>query len=189
MVYLTSLSPFSIKLIERGFTSAISASSSCDNLLFIRSNFILSPNSKSNSFSFIKVAKDCGTNTADCWDMSGEKSWQGGGNFPTTNAPAFIDSSGIAWAKQRPDPTAELLVDTNGNKKPNQYGKDRVILYPVYYSYDTSIVNTDYKANTVKIILLPDFPNSDWPTNEQTWRCPSMNTHPCYYQSWITGGH
>lgn len=131
----------------------------------------------------MKVSKDCGTNTAYCWNMSGEQSW--GGMYPTTNALAFIDASGIAWSKCHSTPAVEVLIDTNGDKKPNQYGKDRVILAFFYLK--------DHKNGVPTVELYPDFPNSDpeimatYSTSEQLYRCPSMNTHPCYYTSWITG--
>lgn len=135
----------------------------------------------------MKVAKDCGTNTAECWNMSGEKSWQELGGFPNANAPAFIDNSGTAWTKNQQNPAPEVLVDTNGNKPPNKYGKDRAIFvfayFPTYKNY----------TKTPLIDIYPDFPNTDasvvaqFPANEQLNRCPSMATHPCYYRGWIIG--
>lgn len=132
-----------------------------------------------------KVLKDCGTTTANCWNMSGEQSW---GGSPTTSAPSFIDASGMSWSKLSSTTTTspELLVDTNGNKGPNAYGKDRAIFVPFYSSYN----NGAYKTNVPEIYLYPDFPNSDttnWANNEQLNRCPSMNISPCYYTSWIVG--
>lgn len=136
-----------------------------------------------------KVAKDCGTNTAECWDMSGEMGWPGT-NFPTTDAQAFIDTSGFAWSKNSPNPAGELLLDINGLKKPNQYGKDRFIFVLAYYTYDGTM-GYNWKANAPIVFLFPDFPDADtsvWTVARQTPRCPSMNSHPCYYTSWITGG-
>lgn len=138
----------------------------------------------------IKVSLDCSNNPTNCWNMSGEKAWQG--NYPASNAPAFIDVSGVAWAKMLSGSSAgEVLVDTNGNKPPNQYGRDRAILVFLYTS-DVSISTRYPNALNPKISILPDFPLADtsiWDSTGQLNRCPSMNSHPCYYQSWITGAH
>lgn len=136
----------------------------------------------------MKVAKDCGTDTASCWNMSGEKSFQNAS--PTTDALAFIDNSGTAWAQVNSTPDSEVLIDTNSNKPPNKYGRDRSIISLYYYS--TAIPSLNLQANTPITFLYADFPNPDtttWPNNEQLYRCPSMATHPCYYKSWITDGH
>lgn len=139
------------------------------------------------------VSKDCDTNTTNCWNMSGEQSWVSRGrSFPTSSAQAFIDNSGVAWSKLATNPSAEVLLDVNGNSPPNKYGRDRAILVFYYYSSNYYASNTwvTYKANIPAIFPYPDFPNADtttWPNLEQLARCPSMNTHPCYYQSWITG--
>lgn len=81
-----------------------------------------------------KTTKECLNNDYEnCWSDSGEKwglSWNPEG-YPNHTSPiyAFIDSSGMAWClyyKQN----FIVFVDTNGFKKPNQWGKDRFILYP-----------------------------------------------------------
>lgn len=131
-----------------------------------------------------KIAKDCGTNTSECWNMSGEKSWNN--TMPFVNMPAFIDSSGVAWVKDSGNP--EILIDINGNNPPNKYGRDRAVLMLCALS----VSSYGCHANKVVVSTHLDFPNSDtsvWSSGEQQNRCPSMNTHPCYYQSWITGGH
>lgn len=142
-----------------------------------------------------KVSKDCASNTSECWNMSGEKSWSG--VYPTTDAFAFIDSSGIAWSKLRPDPGPEVLLDINGNNKPNKYGKDRFILELEYFNISAKSQNgnrDDVKYGFPVVFMYPDFPDNGtdfWAplSSEQLYRCPSMNTNPCYYTSWITGGH
>lgn len=136
----------------------------------------------------MKVSKDCGTDTASCWNMSGEKSWNN--SFPTTDALTFIDNSGVVWTKNQPSPAAEVSIDTNGNKGPNQFGKDRAIFVLLYYS---SSVNSSY-PDTPRVMFYNDIPGTTESTplgvlnaTEQRYRCPSMDTHPCYYSSWITG--
>lgn len=137
----------------------------------------------------MKITKDCGNVTSGCWNMSGEKAWQGGGDYPKTNAPSFIDASGTAWSKLLNSANAgEVLVDVNGNRAPNQYGRDRAVFVLYYYTFDNT--NQRGKANIPSISFFPDFPSATWSSNaEQLNRCPSMNTHPCYYTSWITGEH
>lgn len=133
-----------------------------------------------------KIAKDCGNDTASCWDMNGEKSWDG--NFPTTDALSFIDSSGMAWSKLYNTETSDpsLLVDTNGFKGPNQYGKDRAVFELRYY-YDGS--HPTNFSGKFSVGLIADCPTGTGVDDivEETNRCPSMAKHPCYYTSWITG--
>lgn len=140
----------------------------------------------------MKVAKDCGTDNTSCWNQSGQKAWQGGGDMPTASALAFIDSSGMVWSKDcdSPSTSGTTFVDTNGDKLPNQFGKDRFIFYFNYFTMN--IPKLGMKSNIPSIGISPDFPNADttnYPTTQQLYKCPSMNTHPCYYTSWITGGH
>lgn len=143
------------------------------------------------------ISKDCGTNTQACWEESGEKPF--GGGAPTDGALAFIDNSGVAWSRTAPAGDAwaqsgDVLVDINANKGPNIYGKDRAIFIFYYYAQDSYPGDTPvtYKANTPIVGFLPDFPDSDtvtWDPSDQYFRCPSMDTSPCYYTSWITGAH
>lgn len=135
----------------------------------------------------MKVSKDCGTSTSECWDMSGEMNWNG--TAPNTDSLAFIDNSGMAWVKLYDYGVPETLLDTNGNKGPNQYGKDRFPLAFCYLTIDGSS-GYNYKANVPSIFIYPDFPDADtsvWTTARQTMRCPSISTRPCYYNSWIIG--
>lgn len=127
----------------------------------------------------MKVSKDCGTDTASCWDMSGEKSWDG--SWPSTSASSFIDASGMAWSKLQSDndstDTPEVLVDTNGAKGPNQYGRDRAIF--------TLMCLSSNRNGSPYIGLSIDMTNPS--DTESKYRCPSIAKHPCYYTSWITG--
>ena len=47
---------------------------------------------------------------------------------PTAGHAAFVDASGMAWT-QISGSMSRIAVDTNGFKKPNQYGKDRFGFY------------------------------------------------------------
>ena len=73
-----------------------------------------------------KVTKQCtASNNSECWDSSGERYSNG---KPDTASYAFIDSSGMAWIMYYLG-ESEIFVDTNGFKKPNQWGKDRFAFY------------------------------------------------------------
>jgi len=128
----------------------------------------------------VKISKDCGNDTASCWNMSGEKSWTN--QWPSTSANSFIDPSGFAWTQLRnsSDTTPEILVDTNGDKKPNKYGKDRAI-FRLWYDPNTS---------APKVYIIQDCPGvatTEMDINNQNLVCPSNATSPCWYTSWITG--
>lgn len=73
------------------------------------------------------VVKECvSNNNSDCWDVNGEHYYSS--LYPNQEAYAFIDKSGVAWSMCHS--TADrILVDTNGFKKPNQWGKDRFAFY------------------------------------------------------------
>lgn len=136
----------------------------------------------------MKISKDCGNNAADCWDMSSEKLYSG--LSPANDSFAFIDSSGAAWASINNASTApEVVMDMNGFKKPNQFGKDRFFL-ELQYVVDKAN-NLDFE--TPRVGLYPDCTGvvpadrPDLTVVEQAARCPSYAKHPCYYTSWITG--
>lgn len=114
-----------------------------------------------------KVLKDCDSSNASlCWDMSGEKAMNN--TYPTNTAYAFVDSSGMAWSTFD-GPTNgyfQFLVDTNGFKKPNQFGTDRWVL----------MMDLQSAANPVKISAYVD-----QATNVNT--CPTLPI--CYYSSYL----
>lgn len=72
------------------------------------------------------VTKKCTNNDNDkCWNSDGEKFFT---DFPRASSYAFVDNSGTAWSMFHSG-VDWVLVDTNGFKKPNQWGKDRFALY------------------------------------------------------------
>lgn len=133
------------------------------------------------------IAKDCdNSHLSDCWDTTGETF-----RNESSTVPSFIDKSGMAWRLRNPDTLGYLstiLVDTNGFKKPNQYGKDRFPL--VFYNstvpdIDTNSVYGSYSpvvGMPAKIIPISDI--SVYNT-ENARACPSLSTRPCYYTSWL----
>ena len=76
-----------------------------------------------------KTTKQCtNNNNSLCWDSTGEKYGLGySSGYPDASGYAFIDASGRAWS-QYYSGSPSLFVDTNGFKKPNQWGKDRFAL-------------------------------------------------------------
>lgn len=105
-----------------------------DNLLVDAHSTSPRPTDFDNNFlaimSEFNVVKKCiNNNNSSCWDSTGELF---GLNFssghPLPKAYAFIDSSGMAWS-QYWEAQSHMFVDTNGFKKPNQWGKDRFVIY------------------------------------------------------------
>ena len=122
------------------------------------------------------VQKQCVNNNNDqCWDSTGETS----NGAPTDNGiHAFIDSAGIAWSARCLSDSHNtgctsnmILVDTNGFKRPNRYGKDRWILW---------LMDKNNQGSTgipVKVSVPDDY------TTVNNMYC---RTPPCYYKLWLT---
>lgn len=172
------------------------------NTLTLCSAWIDSAGNTCNSDNFdafkaeLKLSIDCGTDVTKCWNMSGEQAWTAWGESKPDagGAQSFIDVSGIAWSRlNMGNSSPEILIDTNGNKGPNRYGKDRAVLVLYYADDKADYTGHNVNANAPIVLRFADFPNADttaWPIVEQQSRCPSMMTDPsyhCYYQSWITG--
>lgn len=122
-----------------------------------------------NTFkSYFKVIKDCSnSNNSDCWSASGEKI---NSIYPTNLEPAFIDNAGMAWSMYYWQENV-IIVDINGNKSPNTYGKDRWIMY--YTDQYNSRITTGIPSKI--------FPRPDVTSTGSIW-CAYP---PCYFRSWI----
>lgn len=88
---------------------------------------------------------------------------------------AFIDASGMAWSMRNGPHTSGwtawvFLLDTNGLKGPNKYGKDRFALF--MQNETGAETGVPMKVGFTKDYLTPD-----------VIMCP---TGPCYYTSWLT---
>jgi len=141
------------------------------------------------------VTKSCIATSAElakCWNTTGEE-WRGEGD----SAASFIDNSGMAWRLRARDVDGvfpAILIDTNGSKRPNQYGKDR---FPFLFSGITTIpVDPSDVWNSYMDLFAGGLPTKFIPMGDVTLSgdnnlsiCPSLATHPCYYTSWITGGN
>lgn len=127
-------------------------------------------NSLKNAF---KVIKSCeAADIAQCWDLSGEKLEN---ILPDTECKSFVDASGRVWS-QYSEADNIYMVDTNGSKKPNKYGKDRWIF---------TLLNADNTQTSVglpaKIGLVP------WLKDDFTTSWDYCHYPPCNYFSWLYG--
>lgn len=98
------------------------------NCEFIEGSSTGSPTNFSKNFftimSKFQVVKKCiNYNNSECWS-TGEKFDMTNGGLPSQDINAFLDASGMSWSMYYWGHSF-VLVDTNGFKKPNQYGKDR----------------------------------------------------------------
>lgn len=142
------------------------------------------PSIRSNWLVFMdqfKVAKKCtDSNCFDCWNSDGEvyAPW----HATTSTNYSFIDASGMSWASRVTPTTAEtyFFVDTNGFKKPNQYGKDRFAFFMLDFDGTTS--NYNYGTPAKIVPFLDD-------TTGSTSCCHSENkcntTHDYFGTSWL----
>lgn len=131
------------------------------------------PNATTSEWNLIKdsfkAVKICtGAQINECW-ADAEKLL----GLPDTSCPSMIDVSGRSWALYSSGENL-YLVDTNGLKKPNQYGKDRWMF--TLWNSDNSRVGVGLPA---KVGI---FENYD--TFGVSWTCGHP---PCYYKSWLFG--
>src|SRR5574344_1394703 len=117
-----------------------------------------------------KVTKDCNTNELySCW-VDADKVLNN--NYPATDRSlSFIDASGRSWVQYNNTENI-YLVDTNGAKGPNRFGKDRWIF--TLLNADNTRTETGYPS---KVATLFD----DITTDNSGW----CNYPPCYYKSWL----
>ena len=117
---------------------------------------------------YFKAVKSCENDNAfDCW-VDADRVCTGtcNGNKPDKYSKMFIDTSGRAWGEYYWGDNI-LLVDTNGSKGPNQFGKDRWV-----FGYKTQ--------NGMPIKVVPTMTDGDI-----KYPHPWCNHPPCYYHSWL----
>lgn len=131
-----------------------------------------------------KVAKDCPSSERSiysCWkkgdSLCGGSCSSGNSSdgldlsngAPTAVSNAFIDASGRSWAAYSSSENI-YLVDTNGFKGPNLFGKDRW-----YFMLADKSGNRISEGYAVKVITADDVLSQS-----------SFCKHPpCYYKSWL----
>ena len=135
-------------------------------------------NATNEEFAFIKNAfktsKVCAkTKLNDCW-ASGDlvcKSPCGNGFPKSGSSDSFIDIQGRAWA-QYTEGENIFLVDINGTKRPNRFGKDRFL-----FTFGNTKGNRVNDASLYTTVV-PPFSDS----TSSNWTCYNP---PCYYRSWL----
>jgi len=124
-----------------------------------------------------KITKKCiSSNAYECWNSDGEYY---NGTEPSSTQRAFIDSSGRSWVNWN-----GLFLDTNGFKKPNQFGKDRFV-FRLCARTSSPFLSSDCDSTTKnirgKLVVYPD--NLTWGPCEAPNRC---NTEKNYFgTSWL----
>ncbi len=118
-----------------------------------------------------KVIKDCPKGHAvECWTPADTVYSPA---FPNGQASAFVDSQGRVWAEFY-STRSIYLVDTNGSKAPNRFGKDRWV-----FAFKNKN-GGDCEGITVRIMpYIGDVKTSEDPLSY--W----CNYPPCYYYSWL----
>lgn len=125
---------------------------------------------------YFKTTHTCFDNNAEeCWECANGQSAIGIGpkylGCQKTSF-AFIDFSGMGWYmySNREWP---IIVDVNGNKKPNKLGRDRFVLR--FAPTDSGGADSYYIDSADKVIPWNDL------EEKQPW-CPDGG---CFFQSWL----
>ena len=134
---------------------------------------------------YFKVTKTCyNKNAGECFVLDGECGRGNGKGGCLVDSYAFIDSSGRQWYMYGNNERT-FIVDTNGNKKPNELGKDR---FPLGFPIPTDTSGLSQKKMLIHISFAPSYHYADITVDEngdittkQRW-CPSGR---CYYSSWL----
>lgn len=151
-----------------------------DNLMTVRNSASADAANNTNFAAFkskFKVSKDCNSNNnSACWsNQASDEKWDivsDPDGYPTSNAPAFIDNSGMAWSLANSG-HSYMFVDTNGFKKPNKWGRDRFMFVADDHKFDGNIT-----LNIIPPAIKPR--TNQIPVDKGS--CPSGN---CYYSSWL----
>lgn len=125
-----------------------------------------------------KVVKECTPAQIDqCWQAGDIVCSNCTHASPTASAysSTFTDSSGRSWAQYSPQENL-YIVDTNGFKPPNKFGKDRWTF--TLNNVDNSRVYTGLPAKIGPY-------NSDILTTTDPSSANWCKYPPCYYKSWL----
>jgi len=115
------------------------------------------------------ILKQCASpNNAGCW-ATNETPDVISGHPSSSGDRCFVDSLGRSWCEA--SYLGWFVVDINGLKTPNQFGKDRFI----FYTISGNDINTSGVPD--KIVYDNDYINLD------RNKCPNP---PCYYKSWLS---
>ena len=124
--------------------------------------------------------------TTTCFDKNADKCWvceKGEAGYISNGAPdwlgcrkssyAFIDANGVAYYLYS-NSEFPILIDVNGNRKPNQLGRDRFVM-----KFGDSLEPNKNYPDTVNAVLLWNDIKS-----KQRW-CPQGD---CLYKTWVRNG-
>lgn len=124
--------------------------------------------------------------TTTCFDNNADKCWvceKGEAGYIHNGAPdwlgcqkasyAFIDANGVAYYLYS-NSEFPILIDVNGNRKPNQLGRDRFVM-----KFGDSLEPNKNYPDTVNAVLLWNDIKS-----KQRW-CPQGD---CLYKTWVRNG-
>ena len=123
---------------------------------------------------YFNTVKTCFDNNADeCWVCEEGQSGFIGGGAPDwlgcyKTSYSFVDASGMAWYLYR-NVEYPILVDVNGDKRPNRLGQDRFVMK------FASKEGGNYDEHIDRIAPFEDY------TMKVRW-CPSGN---CLYKTWL----
>lgn len=128
--------------------------------------------------SYIKTQKNCydGIDNSQCWYKDGEEfnSASFSNGWPALYDMAVIDVSGMSWATFAGGFTSAVFVDTNGFKKPNQWGKDRFLINLEAQNGSTQL--------GIMTKVVPDDENNSWACKYN--KCATENNY--YANSWLS---
>lgn len=124
--------------------------------------------------------------TTTCFDNNADKCWvceKGESGYISNGAPdwlgcqkasyAFIDANGVSYYLYS-NSEFPILIDVNGNRKPNQLGRDRFVM-----KFGDSLEPNKNYPDTVNAVLLWNDIKS-----KQRW-CPQGD---CLYKTWVRNG-
>lgn len=141
---------------------------------------------------YFSIQKECDSaSLSQCWADSNEVNFRNISSFNSLTQ-SFIDNSGMSWKPRArenvTDCTPGILVDINGLAKPNKWGQDRFIFLYANASTSSSDLFIDDMGKPVKLLPFVDVTDSSfvYESLNAYVHCPSVDTHPCYYASWLT---
>ncbi len=150
----------------------------------------MATNDFSNFQNYFKILKNCNTQTVyECFTNSTNAEGFFAENYPSTNVSnrTFIDSQGRSWGFIGDGFTAGafIIVDTNGNKKPNRLGIDRFpfISTATNCDWEETQSNKNGRLDECNINIMPIrlLPAPDYLIVHSYW----CKTPPCYYTKWL----
>ena len=118
---------------------------------------------------YFKISQECEKLTP-CWVLADTF---GGQPNITTNCPAFVDASGRVWVAYWLSENI-YLVDVNGSKGPNKFGKDRFPFFLAKKSQNGNLKRVD-----------TGLPETIMPHSDVLKSGSYCLNAPCYYESWL----